>query len=87
MGSYWPFAIGRRVDQANLLLRQIVSDSELGMPRLGLGRVAEEGSEHAESGATTGPNDDAARCTPSDGNPLRGLGVADLVRRQRDIDW
>jgi hypothetical protein len=25
VGSYWPFAIGRRVDQANLLLRQIVS--------------------------------------------------------------
>jgi hypothetical protein len=25
VGSYWPFATGRRVDQANLLLEQIVS--------------------------------------------------------------
>jgi hypothetical protein len=25
VGSYWPFATGRRVDQANLLLRQVVS--------------------------------------------------------------
>jgi hypothetical protein len=25
VGSYWPFAIGRKVDQANLLLRQIVN--------------------------------------------------------------
>jgi len=24
VGSYWPFATGRRVDQANLLLRQII---------------------------------------------------------------
>lgn len=27
VGSYWPFATGRRVDQANLLLRQILSAS------------------------------------------------------------
>lgn len=28
VGSYWPFATGRRVDQANLLLRQIMATSE-----------------------------------------------------------
>ncbi len=28
VGSYWPFATGRRVDQANLLLRQILSTSD-----------------------------------------------------------
>lgn len=28
VGSYWPFATGRRVDQANLLLKQIVSTPE-----------------------------------------------------------
>ncbi len=30
VGSYWPFAIGRRVDQANLLLRQIQETPETG---------------------------------------------------------
>lgn len=29
VGSYWPFATGRRVDQANLLLKQIVSTPEV----------------------------------------------------------
>jgi hypothetical protein len=28
VGSYWPFATGRRVDQANLLLRQIMSTTD-----------------------------------------------------------
>jgi hypothetical protein len=28
VGSYWPFATGRRVDQANLLLRQVVQHTE-----------------------------------------------------------
>ena len=28
VGSYWPFATGRRVDQANLLLRQIASTTD-----------------------------------------------------------
>jgi hypothetical protein len=28
VGSYWPFATGRRVDQANLLLRQVMSTSD-----------------------------------------------------------
>jgi hypothetical protein len=29
VGSYWPFATGRRVDQANLLLNQIVETPEV----------------------------------------------------------
>jgi hypothetical protein len=29
VGSYWPFATGRRVDQANLLLKQIVDTSRM----------------------------------------------------------
>ncbi len=29
VGSYWPFATGRRVDQANLLLRQIIDTPEV----------------------------------------------------------
>jgi hypothetical protein len=28
VGSYWPFATGRRVDQANLLLRQVMSTTD-----------------------------------------------------------
>ena len=29
VGSYWPFATGRRVDQANLLLRQFVANTRM----------------------------------------------------------
>ncbi len=29
VGSYWPFALGRRVDQANLLLEQIIQTPEV----------------------------------------------------------
>ncbi len=30
VGSYWPFSTGRRVDQANLLLKQIINASDTG---------------------------------------------------------
>jgi hypothetical protein len=30
VGSYWPFATGKRVDQANLLLRQIIEAEDTG---------------------------------------------------------
>jgi len=29
VGSYWPFATGRRVDQANILLKQIINSPEV----------------------------------------------------------
>jgi hypothetical protein len=54
VGSYWAFCTGRRVDQANLLLRQIVQGADPGEPVLGELFGLEEGA--AAGGARIGGN-------------------------------